>query len=44
MVLVAQSEQSSMDYVALLKTIEQTHKTAQEQAIQAINVALTLRN
>ncbi|MBM4044729.1 MAG: DUF1016 domain-containing protein [Planctomycetes bacterium] len=33
-----------MDYRALVAAIQQAHDTAQRQAVQAVNVALTLRN
>ncbi|MBM3241124.1 DUF1016 domain-containing protein [Candidatus Poribacteria bacterium] len=33
-----------MDYAALVSAIEQTHNSAQRQAVQAVNVALTMRN
>jgi hypothetical protein len=39
-----QNEQPRMDYASLLAAIEQTHRTAHRQAIQAVNVALTMRN
>lgn len=34
----------AMDYGALVAAIEQAHDQAQRQAVQAVNVALTLRN
>ena len=33
-----------LDYEALVAAIGQAHQTAQSHAVQAINVALTLRN
>jgi hypothetical protein len=33
-----------LDYGALVTAIEQTHQQAQRQAVQVVNVALTLRN
>jgi predicted nuclease of restriction endonuclease-like (RecB) superfamily len=36
--------QPAMDYKALVAAIEQAHETAQRHAVQAINIALTLRN
>lgn len=36
--------ESPMDYGALVTAIEQAHQTAQRQGVQAVNVALTLRN
>src|SRR5215471_3536231 len=35
---------ASIDYPALIKAIEQTHHTTQRQAVQAVNLGLTLRN
>jgi hypothetical protein len=34
----------TVDYAALLDAIGQAHRTAQQQAVQAVDVALTLRN
>ena len=33
-----------LDYAGLLAAVSQAHETAQRHAVQAINVALTLRN
>ncbi len=43
--LVAPGEAAPpLDYGALVAAIGQLHQTAQSHAVQAINVALTLRN
>ena len=42
--LATKNQLGQMDYSALLETIEQAHQTAQRQAAQTVNLALTLRN
>jgi predicted nuclease of restriction endonuclease-like (RecB) superfamily len=42
--LAKQPDASSLDYTALVAAIEGAHGAAQRQAVQSVNVALTLRN